>query len=543
VRDPRQLRLLGRADGLDRAAQLVVDGGRVYVVEGSGMAVVDGRDPSHPKQLGQLMDEDNFTRIAVWGHHVYAHSEWSMGLSVIDVANPAQPRRVARLAANRRVTRIAVSDQRLYMAVNNPSTLYILDLANPAAPAELSAFRLGEDDSVSGLSARGEVVVVADAPMWILSVRDPRAPVVTARFDAPASVASLGIDGANLLLVDEPPNMLSGIGVASHVIDLSDPSTPRLTATWLPSGVVADVVVAGRTAYVNHQEGLRALDVTDPATPRALGEVGGRLAWQDFGRLLVDGSHVVRSADWRLSLLDVADPGHIHEVSVLRRAFGAADDPYEDTRVRDVAGGQGRLYAAVANFGLAVIDVTDPTFPSPLGRLERPSITHVAQDGDRAAIIDLSSDGWQLTLVDVTDPCTLRPLGTYATRVYDPQVALAGDTAYVWGQTDRAGMVLEILDLSNPTAPRLAGTLDVPVTDLVVAGGLTWLAGDNRLTALDVSDPDHPRTVAQQTLPGWPSALAVAGDTVYVALGERGLLTLRMSEVGLQPVYLPAVQR
>jgi hypothetical protein len=204
------------------------------------------------------------------------------------------------------------------MAVNNPSTLYILDLANPAAPAELSAFRLGEDDSVSGLSARGEVVVVADAPMWILSVRDPRAPVVTARFDAPASVASLGIDGANLLLVDEPPNMLSGIGVASHVIDLSDPSTPRLTATWLPSGVVADVVVAGRTAYVNHQEGLRALDVTDPATPRALGEVGGRLAWQDFGRLLVDGSHVVRSADWRLSLLDVADPGHIHEVSVLR---------------------------------------------------------------------------------------------------------------------------------------------------------------------------------------------------------------------------------
>lgn len=543
VRDPRQVRLLGRAEGLDRAAQVVVDGGRVYVVEGSALSVLDGRDPRQPKRLGRLSDEDNITRIAVWGSHVYAHSESSTGLSVVDVANPAQPRRVARLAERRRVTRIAVSDQRLYMVVNGPPTLYIRDLSNPTAPEELAALSLGEIDAVGGLVARGELLVVADTPMWVISVRDPRLPVVLARFDHPSTVASLTLDGERLLLVDEPDDLLSGIGVASHVLDLSDPTIPRLAASWRPAGVVADVAVAGNTAYVNHPEGLRALDVTNPAAPGALGEVGGLLALQDLGRVLVDGSHGVRTADWRLSVLDVADPGHIHEVSALRRVFGPNDDPYEDTRVRDVAGGQGRLYVAVADFGLAVVDLTDPSFPSPLGQLSRREIAHVAHDGDRAALVDQSTDGWRLTLVDVANPCALQPLGEYITRIYEPQVALAGDTAYVWGRTERAGTALQVIDLSNPAAPRLASTLQVPVTDLAVAEGLTWLAGANLLTALDVADPDHPRSVARMILPGAPSALAVVGDAVYVALGERGLLTLRQRPTALRPTYLPAVQR
>ena len=78
--------------------------------------------------------------------------------------------------------------------------------------------------------ARGDIVVVADMPMWIISVRDPRSPVVLARYEHWADVASLAIDGQDLLLVDEPDDMLSGIGVATHVINLVDPAAPELKA-------------------------------------------------------------------------------------------------------------------------------------------------------------------------------------------------------------------------------------------------------------------------------------------------------------------------
>jgi hypothetical protein len=76
------------------------------------------------------------------------------------------------------------------------------------------------------------------------------------------------------------------------------------------------------------------------------------------------------------------------------------------------------------------------------------------------------------------------------------------------------------------------------------ANGLTWLAGDGMLTALDASDPAQPRIVARQTLPGWPWALAVAGDKVFVAMGSSGLLTMGFAtaEAGA-PLYLPAVAR
>ncbi len=60
------------------------------------------------------------------------------------------------------------------------------------------------------------------------------------------------------------------------------------------------------------------------------------------------------------------------------------------------------------------------------------------------------------------------------------------------------------------------------------------------LRVVNVSDPAAPREVGSYATPGSASDLAVAGDYVYLAEGDGGLLILRLAGYGL---YLPLVRR
>jgi hypothetical protein len=96
-----------------------------------------------------------------------------------------------------------------------------------------------------------------------------------------------------------------------------------------------------------------------------------------------------------------------------------------------------------------------------------------------------------------------------------------------------SGDAVAILDLTQPSAPRLTSFTDAAFREVVdVAADGTWLyvldaAG---LGVVDVADPRHPRVVGQLALPGTPRRVLARGPTVIVALGARG--GVRLVDVG-----------
>ena len=77
-----------------------------------------------------------------------------------------------------------------------------------------------------------------------------------------------------------------------------------------------------------------------------------------------------------------------------------------------------------------------------------------------------------------------------------------------------------VVDLSDPSAPRLRGVLAFPdargPNGLELAGATVYAAGGQTVQAIDVSDPDKPRETARASL-GWilPGGADDLHDLVY----------------------------
>src|SRR5262249_31389152 len=114
-------------------------------------------------------------------------------------------------------------------------------------------------------------------------------------------------------------------------------------------------------------------------------------------------------------------------------------------------------------------------------------------------------------------------------------VVLSGNYAYI---PDRDGF-LHIVDVSEPTAPKLVGSSpDEPGIALAAAvDGHHVYVGSKRgfLHVLDIPDPRAPVWVGSYKTSGRANGVTAAGGLVYVNDGEGGLTILRFRELGDEP--------
>ncbi|GAB4423241.1 MAG: hypothetical protein OHK0015_00610 [Chloroflexi bacterium OHK40] len=147
-----------------------------------------------------------------------------------------------------------------------------------------------------------------------------------------------------------------------------------------------------------------------------------------------------------------------------------------------------------------------------------------------------------LVVVDVRNPAAPRLLGTLRAGEIAASVAVAGGRA-VLGTTG-AGAGLSVIDVADPTRPRLIGraaTYGSPA-DLVVAGSSAYVAGGlfGGLEIFDLSDPAAPVSRARLALPGAAVGLALSGSRALVAGDRCGLQVVDLSDPAL-PRLLGAV--
>jgi hypothetical protein len=187
--------------------------------------------------------------------------------------------------------------------------------------------------------------------------------------------------------------------------------------------------------------GLRIIDVTNPQSPIEIG-YNDSLNYAD--RVVVSGNYAYVT-DGLLRIIDVSN------------AHGPTEAAYchlPGTSM-DVAVSGNYAYVTVGG-GLQIVDVSDPHHPTLNGFCSTPHNPPygVAVSGNDVYVADADSG---LRVIDVSDPQHPTEIGRYHDSLLLARgVVVSGGYAYV------AGGRLEIVDISNPASPILAGYHDGP---------------------------------------------------------------------------------
>ncbi len=119
-------------------------------------------------------------------------------------------------------------------------------------------------------------------------------------------------------------------------------------------------------------------------------------------------------------------------------------------------------------------------------------------------------------------------LGTYITPGTPYGLHVVGNFVYVADY----GQGLQIINVSNPTAPTLAGTYNTPgiAYDVYVASNFAYVANDSSgLRIIDVSNPAAPTLTGTYDTPGNSRGVHVVGNFAYIADYTFGLQIINVS--------------
>jgi hypothetical protein len=306
-------------------------------------------------------------------------------------------------------------------------------------------------------------------------------------------------------------------------IDLSDPEAPREIGDVLLDGYVADTRLVGDVIYA----------------------VANRYAWW--------GHYGVRETETRdltvLTSIDIADPTRITEVQQLT-LDGNGWFVHATSDAFVVAGNVYVEGTWEAQTELRYVDISDPR--GAIAARGAIRVSGAIQDDtaldvheDQLRLLTRNSDGvtTHVRIFDATQPDTLPLLGQLD---YEYRGSVFGTTF----DGDRLYMIhyqtidpLEVVDLSDPTAPFIAGILEMPGWveriaangDRLVGLGVDDTDGQRRtsLTLFDVADPANPRLLARENVDAqWSWSAATWERKAWTVDWTEGLVLFPYSGYG-----------
>jgi len=413
-------------------------------------------------------------------------------------------------------------------AIDQQHTLHLLDLSIPHAPvligtadAPVFPHDLTFDGAIAYAISSG-----AGGGFAAYDFTNPFSPELLRLHPTLDTSSALSIDNGHAYLADGAAGL--------RRFDLSDPADPAELDAIAFDGLVVDVEAHGGTAYVSTVFGatrtIHIVDVTDPQIPRSINTIpidgGGGIERSGSMLYLAEG-------DAGLRVIDVSDPlnpatigqtptpGEIGGLTITpERWLIASVEPDPDQDHRE----------------LVLIDAAAITAPVVADRLSPPAMAQQARFKSGLAFV---ANGFpSLQVFDVAEHGAISGVGASHTSEQGVAVALEGDLAYVAHELD--GMV--IYDVQDPSAPAVLSVRDESVlnqpTDIAVGGGFAYVStvhgqfnNSGRLVVLDVSNPSGPFFVNTGIdLSGRPGKMQIVGDVLYVALVNRGMDVVDISD-------------
>jgi hypothetical protein len=236
-------------------------------------------------------------------------------------------------------------------------------------------------------------------------------------------------------------------------------------------------------ALSGSRAGLATIDVSNPEAPRVLGRWVSPRTMKGAAAVIADERYAYLAAmSHGVLIFDLADPALIGapaaivpDVDFPRPQPNAIQHP--NARGLAIGAARRRLYVAYDAGGLRVIDVADPTRPQEIGRYvnrtmgaKQQAYNNLVLDGTFAYV---AVDYAGLEVVDVSDPADIRQVGwwnpwraeTPANNWFNSpghtnQIAFDPKRRLVY--LSAGDSELQVVDVSNPRAPRLAANYGEP---------------------------------------------------------------------------------
>jgi len=438
----------------------------MFTIMTMGFGSADSLDVELFSHFGGIVND-----VAVSGN--YAYVAQGSDLAVYDVTNVSDSLEVGRAITTSGVRDIAIMNNYAYLA-DSENGLVIVDVTNSSSPEIVgSCDTAGYANSVV-LSGNYAYVADENNGLVIIDITNNSAPAIIGTYiDDPAYVVAVS---GNYAYVSDAWNGIS-------IVNISDPAAPAFAGNFDTNGsFVHDIAVSGNHAYLaNAFDGLLILDISDSGVPTLIDEYDE----VNYGySVILSGDHAYISDGMSIDILDVTDPS---STIFLGRC---ETDGYAESI--SVAGDY--AYIAGGESGFSIVDISDPVAPQIVGSYGFPCIVHNIVVTDEYAYI---ADG--INGLEIFDP-SRKLVGRYNDHGYVSNVIVSGDHAYLTWSID-AGThhsFLEIIDVSDPLAPTLAGCYG-GISPLVFAveGNYAYVQGlEDYLEVVDVSDPAEPRLVA-----------------------------------------------
>ncbi|MBN1813216.1 MAG: hypothetical protein JXA14_15375 [Anaerolineae bacterium] len=285
------------------------------------------------------------------------------------------------------------------------------------------------------------------------------------------------------------------------VIDISDPTSPKQVGHLDLPYEIRDICVAGDYAYVavhdfSSTEGLLAIDISNPSAPSEAGFIEAPFALA----ATVANEHVYLLSSNSLFIIDISHPGAPLSVGSIQLEHPTSDMVVSGDYVYTVFGSWGGLRFGTTGW-LQIVDVSIPSTPTQIGSFEGSRMRDIAAHDGYVYIVGGFYGGY-LEVRDILSSasplCEIHFEAEAVSGIRD--ITIADDHAYLTNST-----MLYVVDISNPKAPKevLSVTHDLWTPDEIVkAGNFVYAYYENEmvrpcdedevggiLQIIDVSDP------------------------------------------------------
>jgi len=470
--------------GIPGCGPLILDKGIAYIAcNASGLFIVDVNNPAAPKVLASDVIRGAVFSIAINNNHVYMSER--NGIHVIDVSDPTLPQEVGFFDSETiptigscEIQSVEMCQGDLCTAVGNHGFV-ILDLTNPIQPvikASISPYW------PVGIISDGQYAFLVDElnGVRIYGISDPTQPQQVGLM--PTSVGGfeftvqdtntrgMAIAGDILYVPDQAYGLVT--------IDISDPSQPVRVGGYMTPvpDVMMGINVVGNFAYtINRAAGFRVIDISNPENLLEIFYDDEPKCGDGFPNpfaIEVIGDYAYISGACPLQIYDITNPNQPEEMGIVD-SFPDWDDASDLSIFGNIAylSARGGNKAIYPGSGLWVIDISDPTMPTPIN------------------FLDLPNEHWSLWIHDSV--------------LY----ALDGNI----DQREQEPLSLRVIDISNPTQP--AQIKSIPMPEFFALGILVtedWLylgSTQSKLKLCNISDPLNP-IETPLSFGSWPTRFA-----------------------------------
>jgi hypothetical protein len=477
------------------------------------LVIADVSDPADPAIVGMIDLPLPATDIVVSRDHAFVGTRGE-GLRIIDLRDPETPIEIATYMPERRqVMGLSVAGDHLWVAAEHDG-LRVLDISQPSEPVVVASRDIGQVGTGRDIDVVPPLAYMATAVgVVILNANTPESPDRVGYIQVPAHSVAAGSGYAYAM---------GGFGTLS-AIDVSWPASPFLVTQIVLDGRDGRLTTSGQSLYVACGSDLTVLPADAPEAWWALSPGVYESGTDALDVAVTNGHAYLAAGSGGLQVLDVSDatePTEIGRVETVGTVLDAVSDG-RLTYVVDCPYSTSNFFQPQAPCRLRILDVSPGAVDSQIGSVGLADVPiEMAVTGDTVVVLT----GGGLRIIDVTDP--FHPVvvtAGYGSYGPSSSLAVADGFAYVTVISNYPG--LEVVDVRIPSSPEPLVWINGQFTDIAVWGGLAALSGTGSRPGLwiyDVSDPASPSEIGLTETPGHTLHVAAFENHVFLTAGDIG---------------------